>query len=156
LTHRANFDRLIGVDGKSRSVGGEEHEADGGERQLPLALLLYTDLMFGVQLQNMARKAGYRVSSFRPGIPVPRGDVLIVDLSARADWEAAIRQAREHGVPVMAFGPHMDADARRKAKAAGASRVLANSNLARDLPAILLELRYAHDKTLVGEQGTPE
>ena len=77
------------------------------EKDPPTVLLLYTDLMFGVQLQNMARKAGYRVSSFRPGTPLPGGDVLIVDLSARADWEEAIRQAREQGMPVMAFGPRL-------------------------------------------------
>jgi hypothetical protein len=35
----------------------------------------------------------------------------------------------------------MDAEARRKAKAAGASLVLTNSNLARDLPAFLKGLR---------------
>lgn len=107
----------------------------------PVALLYYTDLMFGVQLQNMARKSGYRFANARPGTALPHADVLVVDLSTRGDWETAIREVSARGVPVIAFGPHMDAEGRKRAKAAGATRVLANSNLARDLPTILLDLR---------------
>src|SRR5215212_8929430 len=107
----------------------------------PTALLFFTDLMFGVQLQNMARASGFKHVTVRPGAPLPKGDVLVVDLSARGDWEGAIRDAAGRGTPVIAFGPHMDADARKRAKQAGASRVLANSNLARDLPGILGEIK---------------
>lgn len=77
----------------------------------------------------------------RPGATLPQGDVLIVDLAARADWQPPMREARERNIPIIAFGPHIDAESRRKAKQAGASRVLANSNLARDLPNILLALK---------------
>lgn len=116
-------------------------EVEGGTRQgIGTALLLCTDLMFGVQLQNMARKAGLKPVTLRPGAALPEGDVLVVDLAARADWESAMREAAGRGMRVVAFGPHMDADGRRKAKAAGAQRVLANSNLARDLPIILKEI----------------
>ncbi len=105
-----------------------------------IAVLLCTDLMFGVQLQNMARHAGLKPVMLRPGVPLPGGDVLVVDLSSRGDWETTTREAAQRGTPVVAFGPHMDTEARRKAKAAGAGRVLANSNLARDLPTILKEI----------------
>src|SRR5436190_19227531 len=88
------------------------------EQAAPTALLLYTDLMFGVQLQNMARKNGFRHATVRPGQPLPEGDVLVVDLASRADWEAAVREASARGTPVIAFGPHMDAEARKRAKAA--------------------------------------
>ncbi|MGA7730186.1 MAG: hypothetical protein WCD37_02820 [Chloroflexia bacterium] len=113
------------------------HNTDSEERT---ALLLCTDLMFGVQLQNMARHAGLKPVTLRPASPLPDGDVLIVDLAARADWETTVREAARRGIKVVAFGPHMDAEGRRKAKAAGAARVLANSNLARDLPKILKEI----------------
>lgn len=115
-------------------------EAFTGE-VLPTALLLCTDLMFGVRLQNMARHAGYVPMTIRPGQPLPPGAILVVDLGTRGDWEYAIREASARGTAVVAFGPHMDADARRRAKAAGADRVLANSNLQRDLPQILLASR---------------
>ncbi len=108
---------------------------------MPVALLFCTDLMFGVQLQHMARKTGYAFKNARPGAPLPQADVMIVDLAARGDWEAAIREVSARGVPVIAFGPHMDAEGRKRARAAGATRVLANSNLARDLPRILTDLR---------------
>lgn len=107
----------------------------------PTALLYCTDLMFAVQLQNMARKTGYRFANARPGAPLADADVMVVDLGARGDWEAAVREVSARGVPVIAFGPHMDAEGRKRAKAAGATRVLANSNLARDLPRILIDLR---------------
>ena len=105
-----------------------------------IALLFCTDLMFGVELQSMSRKAGLRPVTLRPGIALPEGNILIVDLRARGDWEATIRAAVARNMPVVAFGPHVDAEGRQKAKAAGASRVLSNSKLARDLPIILKEI----------------
>jgi hypothetical protein len=121
------------------------------DSQQPTVLLLCTDLFFGVQLQNMARKAGVRPVPSRPGQPLPPADLMVVDLAARADVANAIRQAVATGVPVVAFGPHMDTEARRAAKEAGASRVLTNSNLARDLPPILSALRSAEEDG--GEDG---
>jgi hypothetical protein len=110
------------------------------EQRRGTALLFCTDLMFGVQLQNMARHAGLQPVTLRPGAELPDGDVLVVDLAARGDWVGVIREGRARGMRVVAFGPHMDAEARRKAKEAGAGRVLANSNLARDLPLIFKEI----------------
>ncbi len=107
-----------------------------------VALLFFTDLMFGVQLQTITRHAGFRAITVRPGTPLLNADLLVVDIAARGDWEGAIREARERNIPVIAFGPHVDAKARRKARVAGATRVLANSNLARDLPGILLGIRH--------------
>lgn len=109
----------------------------------PVALLLCTDLMFGVQLQKMAKQAGLKPIIVRPVSSLPDGDVLIADLNTRGDWEPTVREAAARGTKIVAFGPHMDAEVRRKAKAAGAERVLANSNLTRDLPLILKEITHA-------------
>jgi len=97
--------------------------------------------MFGVRLQNMARKAGLRSAYLRRDTATEGARLLVVDLSAGGDWVHAIEAARSHNVDVVAFGPHMDAESRRKAKEAGASRVIANSNLERDLPIIFGKLR---------------
>jgi hypothetical protein len=119
----------------------KQNEADEKGAAEPPAVLLYcTDLMFGVQLQNMARAAGLRYMTARHDAPLPDARMMVVDLAARGDWEGAIREAAARGVRVVAFGPHMDAEGRRRAKEAGAARVLANSNLARDLPAIFAQL----------------
>jgi hypothetical protein len=130
----------------------EASERFMNDQTLPL-LLFCTDLMFTVQLQNMARKAGLRPLVVKPGAPLPPGDMLVVDLSSRADWEQPIREARERGTTVLAFGPHMDAAGRKRAKEAGAQRVLANSNLQRDLPGILLAFRQREETPL---QQSPE
>lgn len=125
----------------------EHHEKHGtGATAGPrMVALLCTDLMFGVRLQNMVRAAGLGFVTLRPGEALPAGDVpridmLVVDLTTRGDWEPTIRDAAEQGIPVVAFGPHMDVQARRRARMAGAGRVLANSNLMRDLPPILRQL----------------
>lgn len=109
--------------------------------EAPLALILCPDLMFAVRLQSMARKTGYRFASVRPGTDIQLAAVLLVDIAGRGDWEAIIRQANKNGLAIIAFGPHMDTGARRRAKAAGATRVLANTNLERDLPGILIGIR---------------
>src|SRR5260370_42009045 len=49
------------------------------------------------------------------------------------DWETAIRQARATGLTVLAFGSHMDLEARAKALQAGAQQVVANAKLALDI-----------------------
>ena len=122
------------MDRVERGVEGEVEQTRG------TALLFCTDLMFGVQLQNMARHAGLKWVILRPGAALPDGDVLVVDLAARGDWEGAVREAGGRGMRVVAFGPHMDTEGRRKAKEAGAGRVLANSNLGRELPLIFKEI----------------
>lgn len=106
----------------------------------PLVLLICTDLMFGVQLQNMVKQAGLRFANVRPGEPLPPAALMVVDLASRADILTSIRDATSKDIQVVAFGPHMDAEGRSAAKQAGATRVLANSNLVRDLPSILSSL----------------
>ena len=121
------------------------HDNDG-KIGAPAVLLLCTDLMFAVQLQNMAKQAGLRFVNALPGSPLPPADLMVVDLAARVNVPAAIREAVSMGTRVIAFGPHMDAEGRRTAKEAGAARVLANSNLTRDLPIILSELKAGEGK----------
>ena len=76
----------------------------------------------------------------------PAPALIIVDLSfrgidppgliARLKGDAATR-----AVPILAFGSHLDHAARDAAKGAGADRVVPNSKLAEDLPALVE--RYA-------------
>ncbi len=110
-------------------------------QEAPVAGLFSPDLMFLVSLQAMARKAGFVPRALRPAEAPGDVRVLIVNLAGTHEWEEAIRDAVAHGVPVVAFGPHMDVESRKRARAAGATRVLINSNLDRDLPRILAELR---------------
>src|SRR5438309_11058578 len=65
----------------------------------PTILLLCTDLMFGVQLQNMVKRAGLRFTTVRPGQPLPPAALMVVDLAARADVLPTIREAASEGIP---------------------------------------------------------
>lgn len=53
-------------------------------------------------------------------------DLVVVDLSAR-DAMAAIQRLRvaQPAAPIVAFGPHVDGDAFKAARAAGANEVVA-------------------------------
>ena len=68
---------------------------------------------------------------------------VIVDLALGDErWRAVVAAAREGTppVPVLAFGPHVDHVAQRAARAAGCAIVVANSRLARELPALVERL----------------
>jgi hypothetical protein len=65
-------------------------------------------------------------------------DAVIVDLTARAyDGVAAIGVAHEAGRPVLAVGQHDDAELRRRALAAGASRVHPYRRVFEDGPRVI-------------------
>ncbi len=97
-----------------------------------------TDLFFRVRIVSAARYAGRKVR-FLSGSEGSEGHVLaLVDLDAEQDVLSAIRQLKTGTLaPVVAFGPHVDAEGRRAARAAGADRVLAKSRFVTELPVIL-------------------
>jgi DNA-binding NtrC family response regulator len=66
----------------------------------------------------------------RPPLPAL---VMVHCGAAGVDWLRGITLAREAGVPVLAYGAHVDIAAQSQARAAGATRVIANSKLAGDL-----------------------
>ncbi len=118
----------------------------------PLVLGLVPDLMFGTQIENVLTHLGYTCELVRAADTLvtrarEAGPALVlIDLAARGvDAPATIRRLRAQPatarVPVVAFGPHLDAPARDAAHAAGADAVVANSKLAFDLPGLIA--RYA-------------
>ena len=111
-------------------------------------LALIRDLFFSVKIRNELAAIGITVrlvgntdafvSTARELNPV----LGIIDISAGVDWGRIAELAGS--IPLLAFGPHRDVQGFRAAKAAGVTRVVANS----ELHAHLLELvdRYArHD-----------
>jgi hypothetical protein len=58
---------------------------------------------------------------------------------ANFDWQGIIKIAQSLGVPVLAYGSHVDTDAQVTARQLGATRVIPNSKLARDLPGEILQ-----------------
>lgn len=116
-------------------------------------LALEKDLFFAVKMRDTLRhhllevKTVRTLPAFEEGLRAggeERPALVIVNTATTGvDWEAAIRQARAAGLPVLAFGSHMDLEARAKALAAGAQRVVANSKFTSDMAGLV--------KRMIGE-----
>lgn len=112
-------------------------------------LALEKDLFFAVRMRDTLRRYDMEVviartlSAFIERLTVgdeadERAALVIVNIASKGvDWAEAIRQARAQHYPVLAFGSHMDLDARAVALQAGAQRVVANSKFASDMPALV-------------------
>ena len=110
-------------------------------------LVLEKDLFFSVKIRDTLRHHGIDVKivrtlpAFAQGLTAIGEDkpaLVIVNIATvGVDWEEAIRQARTHGYTVLAFGSHMDLEARAKALQAGAQKVVANSKFTSDMPGLI-------------------
>lgn len=119
-------------------------------------LALEKDLFFAVKMRDTLRHYDMEVKIVRSLAAFEQalaagGDekpaLVIVNIATQGvDWETAIRQARASGFPVLAFGSHMDLEARAKALQAGAERVVANSKFSSDMPGLV--------QRMLGEPGT--
>ncbi|HEX7089492.1 MAG TPA: hypothetical protein VF192_05110, partial [Longimicrobiales bacterium] len=114
----------------------------------PAVLALVADLLFGSRIRGTAAALGVAVQLVRSADELldraraapPR--LVLVDLEARAADPAGtiarLRAAPEGaGIPIVAFGAHVNRDAIEAARAAGATRVLARSAFVRELPGLL-------------------
>ncbi|GAC1565451.1 MAG: hypothetical protein NVS3B14_03180 [Ktedonobacteraceae bacterium] len=114
---------------------------------LTAILALEKDLFFAVKMRDTLRHHGMEVktvrtlAAFEQGLTADNAEkpaLVIVNIATTGvEWEAAIRLARAAGYPVLAFGSHMDLEARARALQAGAQRVVANSKFTSDLPGLV-------------------
>jgi DNA-binding response OmpR family regulator len=121
---------------------------------LTAILALEKDLFFAVKMRDTLRHHGIEVKTVRtlsafeqsltPEDTEKPALVIVNTATTGVDWEAAIRQARAANYPVLAFGSHMDLEARAKALAAGAQRVVANSKFTSDMPGLVKRLMTVH------------
>ena len=110
-------------------------------------LALEKDLFFAVKIRDTLRHHEMEAQTVRTLEKFAQGltatdegkpALVIVDIAIQGvDWEEAIRLARANGYPVLAFGSHMDLEARARALQAGARRVVANSKFAKDMPGLI-------------------
>ncbi len=99
-----------------------------------MILAVMDDLIFGVKIQEAARRAGQPLEfaatvdlalnkAVRPGTRV------ILDLNLRGvDTVDLIRRLKAADIPVVAYVAHVQVDLRRAAERAGADQVLARSS----------------------------
>jgi hypothetical protein len=95
----------------------------------PIVVALVKDLFFSVKLGNEVRRAGFQPrtvktqAEFADACSQENVALGIIDLGTGVDWN----DWQAPGVPVIAFGPHKDVATLQAAKAAGITRVMANS-----------------------------
>jgi CheY-like chemotaxis protein len=115
-------------------------------------LALERDLFFAVKIRDTLRHlaletvvvrdlAAFSRALASTGQPREQPALAIINISIPGvAWDEAIRQARQAGLPVLAFGPHVDTEARAKALEAGAQRVVSNAKLSSSLTSLVQDL----------------
>jgi hypothetical protein len=92
--------------------------------------LLTRDLLFRSKLAGLITAAGAETTR-----DAAVCDQAVVELGA-AGWEDRLRELVGRGVPTLAFGPHLDGELLRRARATGATAV-PNSQVEERLRAML-------------------
>lgn len=108
------------------------------------------DLFFAIRIRETLAPRGYAVEVAKSaaalqslltaeGAPIA---LIIIDLAFAAIVPATViaelkGSPATNGIPILAFGSHLDHASRDAAKAAGADRVVANSKLAGALPELV-------------------
>jgi len=136
----------------------------------PVIIALTDDLMVGTRITGTLGAAGYAVqlvgdaeallTAAREG----RGaSAVVLPFAARTvDGVAAIRALRADALrtaatlPILAFGPHVDAAARAAATAAGATRTVPNGAFFTRMPALIAALLAGTPPTAEDEAETPD
>jgi CheY-like chemotaxis protein len=118
--------------------------SDGTDRPI---IAVVRDLFFSIRIKETLQAHGYLVAiansarALAEALTAAPPALIILDLNFRGiDPPATIAQLKANpatqAIPILAFGSHLDHAARDAAKAAGADRVVPNSKLAEDLPAL--------------------
>jgi CheY-like chemotaxis protein len=95
------------------------------------------DLMFSSKVQALLESGGHEVALVAPEVGIEGFDVLVVDLvSVPGDGVAVLERLRADGalagVRTLATYSHVDADMRRRARAAGFDLVVPRSRMMRE------------------------
>ena len=99
-----------------------------------MILAVMDDLIFGVRIQEAAKRAGEPLefaatADLALSKAVQKDTRVILDLNLRGvDTVDLIRRLKAAGVPVVAYVAHVQVDLRRAAEEAGADQVLARSS----------------------------
>ena len=113
-----------------------------------LAVVLNRDLLFGSRIRSALASLGLQsrfvstAEQFVDALSEESTSVAIgiIDMNGAISWDA-LREARsaENGdlVPTLAFGPHVDIENRRAAKAAGVTRIVSNGQFHSDMAGLI-------------------
>ncbi len=98
-------------------------------------LAIVGDLMLASRVEESLRAAGHEVS-VTPTLPDPlEADAIVCDLDT-----ADIATLAAAPVPVLGFYSHIDVETKKSAEAAGITKAIPRSRMARELPALVGKL----------------
>jgi CheY-like chemotaxis protein len=107
-------------------------------------LALVDDLFFQARIAATAKQVGVELKTFGTAealvqAATPGGELIVIDLNARADAIGALQQLRDAGnqTPVVAFLSHVQTELAERARAAGCTEVMPRSKFTQELAAIL-------------------
>lgn len=109
---------------------------------------LVPDIMFGVRVRDVLDQLGYHARVYEVAADAlaaltPDLSLLIIDLRGPVDDLTELVSAAKRldpGLPVLAFGSHVDVERQQAARKAGCDRVVANSKFNADLPSLVATL----------------
>jgi hypothetical protein len=117
-----------------------------------LAVVLNRDLLFGSRIRSALKSLGLEarfVATSEQFVGALHGQpssvaIGIVDMNGAIAWDV-IREALSgpngDGVPTLGFGPHVDTESRRAAKAAGLTRIVSNGQFHSDTVGLIERYR---------------
>lgn len=112
----------------------------------PTLLVYSRDLFFSVRIQDVIERLGGRMHHVQNATDLATGlgevpvlAIVELDPGGEGDWVHAVNYARRwtRGIPVVAFGSHVDTAAREAARQAGCQHVWAKSRFMEELPALV-------------------
>jgi methylmalonyl-CoA mutase cobalamin-binding subunit len=112
------------------------------------AIVLNRDLLFGTRIRSALASLGLegRFVSTAEEFVRALGEqarsvaIGIIDMNGDVTWAAiseALSQPDREVVPTLAFGPHVDIEGRRQAKAAGVTRIVSNGQFHGDMAGLI-------------------
>lgn len=123
------------------------------DRGPTVGIVLNRDLLFGSRIRSVLASLGLRgqfvgnAGEFVAALVEHRESAAIgiIDMNGPVSWDV-IRETLRRGdvalAPTLAFGPHVDAESRRAAKAAGITRIVSNGQFHGDMLGLIE--RYRH------------
>ena len=110
----------------------------------PPVVIAVSDLLFQTRIEGAARHAGFETRTVTGDTAMTEpldGAIVVVDLHETSfEAERLIKAANEARGRVLAFGRHTEPATLRRAREAGADRVVARSQLVEELPELLRSL----------------
>jgi CheY-like chemotaxis protein len=116
----------------------------GGENSMGTVLALVDDIFFQARIAGTAKHVGVELKTFGTAAALvtgasSTGDLIVIDLNARADAIGALEQLRDAGnqTPIVAFLSHVQTELAERARAAGCTEVMPRSKFTQELATIL-------------------